>query len=70
MDLTNRLPPVSSMNFQFGEEGKSGFRWVLMMESGGLGLRLDFRERSKVRIRGIKARLEERKRRTFGTLRS
>ena len=43
MDPTNRLPPVSSMNFQFGEEGTSGFRWVLRMESGGLGLTIDFR---------------------------
>ena len=43
MGPTNRLPPVSSTNFQFGEEGKSAFRWVLMMGSGGLGLGLDFR---------------------------
>ena len=43
VEATNRLSPVSSTNFQFGEEGKSGFRWVLMMESRGLGLRLDFR---------------------------
>ena len=43
MDPTNHLPPVSSTNFQFGEEGKSGFRWVLMMRNGGLGLELDFR---------------------------
>ena len=43
MDPTNRLPPVSSTYFQFGEEGKSGFRWVLMMENGGLGLELDLR---------------------------
>ena len=47
MGLTNRLPPVSSTNFQFGQEGKSGFRWVLMMGNGGLGLRLDLREEIK-----------------------
>ena len=43
MSPTNRLPPVSSTNFQFEEEGKSGFGWVLMMENRGLGLELDFR---------------------------
>ena len=43
MGPINCLPLVSSTNFQFGEEGKSDFSWVLMMGSGGLGLGLDFR---------------------------
>ena len=39
-----------------------------MMGNGGLGLELGLRERSKVRIREIKGRLEERER-DFWTLR-
>ena len=47
MGPTNSLPPVSNINFQFGDEGKSGFTWVLMLESGGVRLRLGFKGKIK-----------------------